>query len=100
MSDWYQNLINQGERALKWPYPVKYDEENGYEIVANVEFHPGIIKGVESAFICREFFRIRRLVGEYERRDCKRQSNHQGDAKKNDHGKIGDEQFLHGALSV
>jgi succinate dehydrogenase/fumarate reductase flavoprotein subunit len=27
MNDWFELLMRRGEAALKWPYPVKYDEE-------------------------------------------------------------------------
>ena len=50
---------------------VKNNEQNGNKIVTHIEFMTRIVESIETAFICRQFLRIRLLLP-----NSKRKNNH------------------------
>jgi hypothetical protein len=43
-------------------FQVEYDEEDRYQVESDIEFMPGIFKGIKPAFVCRVLLRIRTLA--------------------------------------
>jgi hypothetical protein len=82
------SIHRQRPREQECHFEVENNEENGHQVEPDVEFHPGIVECVESAFIGGQFFRIGLLEGDEEGRDQKRQTDQARDPDKHHKWKI------------
>src|SRR5512147_2763260 len=74
---------------------VENDEKDGDEIKTHIELHARIIKGVESALVRGELFRIRLLVCDDERSDQERKTDAERDRYENYEGQVVHQQCAH-----
>ena len=63
------------------------------QVEPHIEFHAGIVEGVEAAFVGREFFRIGLLIGDDEGDDEKHKPDHPRDTDEDDQRQIGEQQL-------
>src|SRR5690606_8069701 len=54
-------------REQEGHFQVEDDEQDGDQVKPDIELHPGVIKGVETALVCRNLFRVRPAYREDER---------------------------------
>src|SRR5690606_7105666 len=57
-------LKDHRPREEEGDFKVEQNEENGDQVIANVELHAGVFKRLEAAFVGRIFFRIGTIGGE------------------------------------
>ena len=75
---------------------VENDEQDRHQIEADIEFHPRIFEGRETAFVGRQLFGVGRLGRQNHGRDHENNSERKRDAHEYRNGQVLKEERVHG----
>ena len=90
--------LHQGHRPGKQEGDLKVenDEQDRDQVEADVELHPRIFEGRETAFVGRQLFGVRRARGHDKRPDHENQADGDRDAQENDDRQVLKQEGGHG----